>query len=280
MQYARKMTLVEPHLMQMLQPQRDHQQNPTDASLTSLDDEMRAVLESTGAVSDKVRLYNQILQKYLTLQGKKIDSAHFLVKPTNAMSSPPDVKQFLDKKIDNDSQASPPSQLQPPNTEGDLKKLPQTPPKIGEDSKEFSSVPTDVQVLKKIDSPIRPRAQEILTFLGGNPNVTWNESGELILHGVTIPKSNISELLADLAVKGRKKNQQAPVGWQHLAQELQAAKIPLALIHNTKRKSFIQKLSDAPDSPPGRPSTSASTVLTRSRTKGNKEVGVSKWAPY
>ncbi|ELT98719.1 hypothetical protein CAPTEDRAFT_216233 [Capitella teleta] len=73
MEHAKKLTLVEPKLLESLAQGRAPP-NPATTNLSALDNEMTQVLNSDKAVRDKVQAYNQILQRYLVQQSKCIDS--------------------------------------------------------------------------------------------------------------------------------------------------------------------------------------------------------------
>ena len=62
MAHVRKMTLVDPRLLETL---RTPIQPPIDTNLGDLDSEMTSILDKTGIdVSETVRLYNQTLLRY------------------------------------------------------------------------------------------------------------------------------------------------------------------------------------------------------------------------
>ena len=64
MEHARKMILVDPRA---LQPKP----NPTKTILSKLDEEMNEILNNDLPEDEKVKLYNQILRRYLTFQEKE-----------------------------------------------------------------------------------------------------------------------------------------------------------------------------------------------------------------
>ena len=78
MEYAKKMALVEPHLLESLQQQQqdqschDHQpQGMLEDKLCQLDQAMQHILDRKDVTQEeKLKLYHQILQKYLLYKDK------------------------------------------------------------------------------------------------------------------------------------------------------------------------------------------------------------------
>ena len=68
-------------------------------------------------------------------------------------------------------------------------------------------------------------------------NVAWSDRGELVHKGVPIAGSNAVDLVHDLL---RKRKTDAPTGWQSLAKQLRTANIPMELIGNAARRTYIQ----------------------------------------
>lgn len=99
MQYAKKMALVDPKLLESLNHPRSPP-NPIVASMSVLDTEMKQVLDSDHDAVDKVQAYNQILQRYL-LQLAKHTEPEFRVRPGASYENKEIVKdQFKEVKLD------------------------------------------------------------------------------------------------------------------------------------------------------------------------------------
>jgi len=78
MEYAKKMALVEPRLLEKLQKPGGHE-SPLDQSMSRLDQEMRNILDRGELNEDeKVKQYQQTLSKYLTMKSQK---QHEMEKP-------------------------------------------------------------------------------------------------------------------------------------------------------------------------------------------------------
>ncbi len=72
MEHAKKMALVEPRLLESLQFQHCLPVSPVVKAMTSLDQDMQEVLTRRDMHTDeKVKLYNQVLQRYGTYKDQQ-----------------------------------------------------------------------------------------------------------------------------------------------------------------------------------------------------------------
>ena len=80
---AKVMNLVDPRLLERLVPTAPV--NPLHKTISTLDQDMDNILQRQDLVdADKVRLYNQVLQKYLEYQ----DHYRFPEQPTHQQTPP------------------------------------------------------------------------------------------------------------------------------------------------------------------------------------------------
>jgi len=73
MEYAKKMALVEPRLLDLLQSRQQQQQHPTivEGALSQLDAQMNSVLTRKDLTDEeKVKLYNDALHQYTVYSTK------------------------------------------------------------------------------------------------------------------------------------------------------------------------------------------------------------------
>ena len=68
--------------------------------------------------------------------------------------------------------------------------------------------------------------------------ITWDDMGQVLLNGVLIPKSNISDLISD-AMRSRKHFN--PVGVREFYNVLNEINIPKDLVRNERRWSETEK---------------------------------------
>ena len=93
----------------------------------------------------------------------------------------------------------------------------------------------EATVLDTVPKSLQVKARRLMEHL--KRNVAWNDRGELVHKGVPIAGSNAVDLVHDLL---RKRKTDAPTGWQSLAKQLRTANIPMELIGNAARRTYIQ----------------------------------------
>ena len=82
MEHAKKMVLIDPR---MIQTQQEYKvPNPQLNSLGTLDNEMKNILDSNYPEDEKIKLYEQSLQKYLTMYRKYISPRQEQLPPTES----------------------------------------------------------------------------------------------------------------------------------------------------------------------------------------------------
>ena len=136
----------------------------------------------------------------------------------------------------------------------------------GEDSEETleDSLSTEM-IVRGIPKTMKTRAQALLAHLKEREDViTWDDMGQVLLNGVLIPKSNISDLISD-AMRSRKHFN--PVGVREFYNVLNEINIPKDLVRNERRWSEAEKnkVSFDEKKPPG---------------KSQVELGVSNWLTF
>ena len=136
----------------------------------------------------------------------------------------------------------------------------------GEDLEETpeDSLSTEM-IVRGIPKTMKTRAQALLAHLKEREDViTWDDMGQVLLKGVLIPKSNISDLVSD-AMRSRKHFN--PVGVREFYNVLNEINIPKDLVRNERRwvEAEKKKVSFDEKSPPGKP---------------REELGVSNWLTF
>ena len=136
----------------------------------------------------------------------------------------------------------------------------------GEDSEETQEDSLSAEMIVcGIPKTMKTRAQALLAHLKEREDViTWDDMGQVLLNGVLIPKSNISDLISD-AMRSRKHFN--PVGVREFYNVLNEINIPKDLVRNERRWSEAEKNKVSYDekSPPG---------------KSQEELGVSNWITF
>ena len=108
----------------------------------------------------------------------------------------------------------------------------------GEDSEETDSLSVEM-IVRGIPKTMKTRAEALLAHLKERGDViTWDDMGQVLLNGVLIPKSNISNLVSD-AMRPRKHFN--PVGLWEFYNVLNKINVPKDLVRNERRWSEGEK---------------------------------------
>ena len=110
----------------------------------------------------------------------------------------------------------------------------------GEDSKETREDSLSVEmIVRGIPKTMKTRTEALLAHLKERGDViTWDDMGQVLLDGVLIPKSNISDLVSD-AMRSRKHFN--PVGVREFYNVLNKINVPKDLVRNQRRWSEAEK---------------------------------------
>ena len=112
----------------------------------------------------------------------------------------------------------------------------------GEDGgEETDSISTEM-IVRSIPKSMKKRAEALLAHLKEREDIiTWDEMGQVLLNGVLIPKSNITDLVSD-AMRSRKNFN--PVGVQEFYKVLKEMNIPKDIVRNERRWTEGEKKAD------------------------------------
>ena len=94
-------------------------------------------------------------------------------------------------------------------------------------------------IVRGIPKTMKTRAEALLAHLKGRGDViTWDDMGQVLVDGVLIPKSNISDLVSD-AMRSRKHFN--PVGVREFYNVLNKINVPKDLVRNERRWDETEK---------------------------------------
>ena len=103
----------------------------------------------------------------------------------------------------------------------------------GEEEEEETDSLSVEMIVRGIPKTMKSRAEALLAHLKERGDViTWDDMGQVLLDGVLIPKSNISDLVSD-AMRSRKHFN--PVGVREFYNVLNKINVPKDLVRNEKR---------------------------------------------
>ena len=115
-------------------------------------------------------------------------------------------------------------------------------------------------IVRGIPKTMKTRARALLERLKEREDVvTLDDMGQVLLNGVLIPKSNISDLISD-AMRSRKHFN--PVGVREFYKVLNEINIPKDLVRNERRWSETEKNSLGEKSLPEKEERTISNWLT------------------
>ena len=114
-----------------------------------------------------------------------------------------------------------------------------------------SSTPTSALIESEIvlSAPknLQKQARLLMYRVKENPEMGWNERGELTVHGQVVAGSNIVDLIGDMMRRRKNVN---PVGWQIFTDKLVDINVPKDLIRNPDRINYI--INKSQHTPPRR----------------------------
>ena len=108
----------------------------------------------------------------------------------------------------------------------------------GEEEPQEDSLSVEM-IVRGIPKTMKTRAEALLAHLKERGDViTWDDMGQVLVDGVLIPKSNISDLVSD-AMRSRKHFN--PVGVREFYYVLNKINVPKDLVRNEKRWDETEK---------------------------------------
>ena len=158
MDHAKKMTLIEPRVLEMLQQRHlpHHLMDPDVKALGALDEKMHDVMnESDLSEEERVKLHNQNLRRYLVYHARETE------------------KPVLVKNVKRDQ-----SSLSPTEDE------------------HLDVVEKDI--LESVPQTMKTRAKRLVNKIKTSNRIGWNERGELVLDDQTLPNTNMVDLVNDV----------------------------------------------------------------------------------
>ena len=100
-------------------------------------------------------------------------------------------------------------------------------------------------IVRGIPKTMKTRAEALLAHLKERGDViTWDDMGQVLVDGVLIPKSNISDLVSD-AMRSRKHFN--PVGVREFYNVLNKINVPKDLVRNERRWGKEEKMDENPN---------------------------------
>ena len=218
MEHAKKMILIEPRVLESMQQQQQQQQqetrqdyDTTSRDLKETDQSMQAILDSDKNIYDKANAYQQALWGFLNRFDQYKDRPLGRVQLTR--DSIPERNTTKKEEEEEKESAKPSSPL--------------------------SWIEQDV--VESVPKSFKTKAERLLKRIKLDPEVKWNNLGELEFQGQLIRNSNLTDLVND--VLRQRKNSSDPLGWETFADVLHRLNVPQELIGNPTRWSYMRNPS-------------------------------------
>ena len=227
MEHAKKMILIEPRVLESMQQQQQQQQetrqdyDTTSRDLKETDQSMQAILESDGHVQDKANAYQQALWGFLNRFDQYKDRPLGRVQLTR--DSIPERITTTKKE-----QAGEEAEVESAKSSSPLSWIEQ-------------------DVVESVPKSLKTKAERLLQRIKLDPEVKWNNLGELEYRGQLIKNSNLTDLVNDVLRK--RKNSREPLGWETFADVLHRLNVPQELIGNPTRWSYMRQKRETPENP-------------------------------
>ena len=216
MEHAKKMILIEPRVLESMQQQQQETRQDYDTTsrdLKETDQSMQAILESDGHVQDKANAYQQALWGFLNRFDQYKDRPLGRVQLT---------RDSIPERITTTKKEQ-----------------------AGEEAEVESAKPSsplswiEQDVVESVPKSFKTKAERLLQRIKLDPEVKWNNLGELEYRGQLIKNSNLTDLVNDVLRK--RKNSREPLGWETFADVLHRLNVPQELIGNPTRWTYMRK---------------------------------------
>ena len=218
MEHAKKMILIEPRVLESMQQQQQQQQqetrqdyDTTSRDLKETDQSMQAILDSDKNIYDKANAYQQALWGFLNRFDQYKDRPLGRVQFTRDSYERNTTKKEEEKEEEESAKPSSP----------------------------LSWIEQDV--VESVPKSFKTKAERLLKRIKLDPEVKWNNLGELEFQGQLIRNSNLTDLVND--VLRQRKNSSDPLGWETFADVLHRLNVPQELIGNPTRWSYMRNPS-------------------------------------
>ena len=212
MEHAKKMILVEPRVLESIsrpQPVED----ATNRDLKETSRAMYDVLNSNGDVNDKANAYQQALWGFLQ-RYKKYKKRQPLGKvELTSKKKKKKKKRTLAEEEEEEEEEE-------------------------EKEKEEEEDVVETETLDSIPVGLKGKAGRLLKRLKTNPEIKWNDRGEITINGQYIRRSNLVDLVND--VLRARKTAPDPTGWEEFADVLRNSNVAQELIGNPTRWNYIR----------------------------------------
>ena len=190
MEHVKRLVLVPEHAVEQ---RKKPLAAPLATKVNEIDSDMQDIIRRQDIpIDEKAKLYDQNMQRYLTFYDKRMN------KP-------------LRVNVTHTDQAEEPQGEQP---------IDETEPS--------DEIETDI--MDSVPATMKSRARQLIKKLKSNKDlVGWNEQGQMVFKGRSIPSTNIVDLVNDSLLQRKNFN---PDGWELFSKVLGHLNVPEGIVRN------------------------------------------------
>ena len=171
MESVQKLALVDPRMLQNLKKQKD----PT--ILSNLDKEMEQILMQNNSDDEKMRLYQQTLQKYL-LYKNQIDSTPIQISLQESKPHPQATTLDINRQSENRESKA-----------------------VSKNEKDKPGTWIEKSVISSLPKALKTKGKILLNSIQHSKEMDYSDSGQLFYKGEPIPDVNLFDVVHDLVRK-------------------------------------------------------------------------------
>ena len=199
MEHVKRLVLVPEH---MADQRKKPLVPPLTAQVQEIDSDMQDIMQQQDIPIDaQVKMYDQKLQRYLTYYDKRMN------KPLRVNVIKPTVPEEEEKPQGEQIEEKP------------------------------EEIETDI--LDSVPATMKSRTRQLIKNLKANKDIIgWNEQGQMVFKGTTVPGTNIVDLVNDSLRQRKNFN---PEEWELFSKALDHLNVPEGIVRNENRLGLVRE---------------------------------------
>ena len=199
MEHVKRLVLVPEH---MADQRKKPLVPPLTAQVQEIDSDMQDIMQRQDIPIDaQAKMYDQNLQRYLAFYDKRMN------KPLRVNVIKPTVPEEEEKPQGEQIEEKP------------------------------DEIETDI--LESVPATMKSRTRQLIKKLKANKDIIgWNEQGQMVFKGTTIPGTNIVDLVNDSLRQRKNFN---PEGWELFSKALGHLNVPEGIVRNENRLGLVRE---------------------------------------
>jgi hypothetical protein len=201
MEHVKRLVLVPELAEHMVEQRKKPLTAPLTTQVNEIDSDMQDIIHREDIpIDEKAKLYDQNLQRYLTFYDKRMN------KPlrVNVIQPPP-----------GEPQGEQPT----------------------EETEASDEIETDI--MDSVPATMKSSARQLIKKLKSNKDlIGWNEQGQMVFKGRSVPTTNIVDLVNDSLRQRKNFN---PSGWELFSKVLGHLNVPEGIVRNENRLGIVRE---------------------------------------